>query len=111
HRLRAQGPIHWCDAQHAWLVVRHDAVVEGFKAAWLSSDRMPSFERAATQRDARFARVVELLRGWMVFRDPPAHTRLRDPVRQVFTPRRLASMEPRVAATADELLDRVADER
>jgi cytochrome P450 len=105
HRLRAQGPIHWCDAQHAWLVVRHDAVVEGFKAAWLSSDRMPFFERAAAHRDARFERVVDLLRGWMVFRDPPAHTRLRDPVRQVFTPRRLASMEPLIEATAEGLLD------
>ena len=105
HRLRAEGPIHWCDAQHAWLVVSHDAVLEGFKTSWLSSDRMPFFERAAAHRDTRFARVVELLRGWMVFRDPPAHTRLRDPVRQVFTPRRLASMEPLIEATADDLLD------
>jgi hypothetical protein len=23
--------------------------------------------------------VIDLLRGWMVFRDPPAHSLLRDP--------------------------------
>src|SRR5581483_940958 len=107
HRLRAEAPIHWCDAQRAWLVVSHAAVGEGFKDTWLSSERIPTFERAGARQPPGFARVVDLLRGWMVFRDPPAHDRLRDPVRRVFTPMRLAALVPRIEATVDELLDAV----
>jgi cytochrome P450 len=109
-RMRAEGPLHWSDVHRAWLVVSYEAVRDGFTAPWLSSDRIPSFERAAASRPPSFARVVDLLRGWMVFRDPPAHTRLRDPVRRAFTPRRLQDLEPVIERTAAELLDRLADD-
>jgi cytochrome P450 len=102
--------VHWSDAHRAWLAVSYDAVRDGFTAPWLSSDRIPSFERAAASRPAAFARVVDLLRGWMVFRDPPAHTRLRDPVRRAFTPRRLQDLAPVIERTAQGLLDRIADD-
>jgi cytochrome P450 len=109
HQLRAHAPVHWSDSDRAWLVVSHAAVNEGFRASWLSSERIPSFERAAASRPPGFTRVVDLLRGWMVFRDPPAHDRLRDPVRRVFTPMRLERLAPAIEATVDSLLDGVAD--
>ena len=109
HRLRAEAPIHWSPAHRAWLVVTHRAVTDGFNARWLSSDRIPSFERVAAGRDPRFGRVVALLRGWMVFRDPPAHTALRDPVRQVFTPRRVRAIEDSAVVMTEELLDGLAE--
>jgi cytochrome P450 len=107
--LRATGPIHWSDPHRAWLVVSHKAVNEGFRDPWLSSERIPSFERAAAAQPPGFAKVVDLLRGWMVFHDPPTHDRLRDPVRRVFTPMRLERLAPMIEATVDELLDGVAD--
>src|SRR5437660_1103841 len=109
HSLRAEAPVHWSDTHRGWLAVSHAAVGDGFRAPWLSSDRVPVFERAATKRPPEFARVVELLRGWMVFRDPPAHERLRDPVRRVFTPLRLERLTPMIERTADDLLDDLAD--
>jgi len=110
HELRAQGPLHWSDEHRAWLAVSHEAVNDGFRAPWLSSARIPSFERAAVSRPPEFSKVVDLLRGWMVFHDPPTHERLRDPVRRVFTPMRLERLASMVEATVAELLDRVADE-
>ncbi len=109
HELRAQAPLHWSDSHRAWLAVSHQAVNDGFRDPWLSSDRMPSFERAAESRPPEFAKVVELLRGWMVFRDPPVHERLRDPVRRAFTPMQLARLEPMIEDTVDDLLVRVED--
>lgn len=109
HRLRAEAPVHWSDVHRGWVAVSHAAVGDGFRAPWLSSDRIPVFERAAARRPPEFAAVVDLLRGWMVFRDPPAHERLRDPVRRVFTPMRLERLTPAIERTADELLDAVAD--
>jgi cytochrome P450 len=109
HELRAQAPLHWSDTHRAWLAVSHEAVNDGFRDPWLSSDRMPSFERAAAGRPPGFAKVVDLLRGWMVFRDSPAHERLRDPVRRAFTPMQLARLAPMIEDTVDDLLDRVED--
>jgi cytochrome P450 len=43
----------------------------------------------------------------MVSLDPPAHGRLRKPAARAFTPRRVSEMEPRIRATAAELLDAV----
>ena len=105
HALRAAGPVHWSDRHRGWLAVSHAAVNEGFRAPWLSSERIPVFERVAAKRPPEFARVVDLLRGWMVFRDPPVHERLRDPVRRVFTPMRLERLTPMIEQTTDELLD------
>ena len=105
HALRAEGPVHWSDRHRGWLAVSHAAVNEGFRAPWLSSERIPAFERVAAKRSTEFARVVDLLRGWMVFRDPPVHERLRDPVRRVFTPMRLERLAPMIEQTTDELLD------
>jgi cytochrome P450 len=44
---------------------------------------------------------------WMIFHDPPRHTKLRALISRAFTPRSIASLEPRIAAIARELLDRV----
>jgi cytochrome P450 len=43
----------------------------------------------------------------MVSLDPPEHGRLRKPAARAFTPRRVNEMEPRIRATAAELLDDV----
>jgi len=107
--MRMHAPVHWSDSHRAWLALSHQAVNQGFRDPWLSSERLPSFERAAAARPPEFAKVVDLLRGWMVFRDPPAHDRLRDPVRRVFTPMRLDRLAPVIEATVDALLDDVAD--
>lgn len=104
-RLRDAGPVVWSDRHRAWLAVSHEAVLDGLRSPWLSSDRIDTFERLAASRPAAFRIVVDLLRGWMVFRDPPAHTRLRDPVRRAFTPRRIDGLRDEVEQIAEALLD------
>src|SRR4051812_15479760 len=63
----------------------------------------------AESRPDAFRTVVDLLRGWMVFRDDPDHNRLRDPVRRAFTPRRVDGLAPSIARVAHELCDDLAD--
>ncbi len=108
-RFRDDGPVQWSDAQRGWAVISHAAVTAAFRdAATLSADRIGPLERVAAQRPDEFGAVVDLLRGWMIFRDPPAHTRLREPVRAAFTPRRVADLESVVASIVDEVLDTLA---
>jgi cytochrome P450 len=47
----------------------------------------------------------------MVFRDPPAHTRLRSLVSRAFTSRVVEGMRPHIQGIVDRLLDRVHDAR
>jgi cytochrome P450 len=42
---------------------------------------------------------------WLIFADPPRHTKLRALVSQAFTPRTIANLEGRIRALSRELLD------
>ena len=104
-----RAPVVWSEGHRAWVALSHQAVSEGFRLDWLSSDRSGVFERVARSRPPAFRQVVDLLAGWMVFRDPPAHTRLREPVRSAFTPRRMHTLENAISPLVDELLDNLAE--
>lgn len=108
-RFHDRGAIQWSDAQSGWAVIGHAAAAAAFRdAAALSADRIGPLERVAALRPEAFGAVVDLLRGWMIFRDPPAHTRLREPVRAAFTPRRVSDLEAVVTSMVDEVLDTLA---
>lgn len=47
--------------------------------------------------------------NWMVFRDPPDHTRLRGLVHKAFTPKMIEQLRGRITAIANDLLDEVKD--
>ena len=55
--------------------------------------------------DARMFDVTPM----MIFMDPPRHDRLRKLVSSVFTPRRIANLEPFIRATAVRLLDALVE--
>lgn len=52
-----------------------------------------------------------MINNWMLFRDPPAHTRLRGLVNKAFTPQAVAQLRGSIEATANELLDGIAGTR
>ena len=62
---------------------------------------------AMTQDGPGVATMRELSR-WMLFRDPPDHTRLRRLVSKAFTPRALEAVRPRVVEIVNHLLDNFA---
>ena len=114
-RIREQGgDVQWSDAQRGWIVLSHAGCEAAFRESeTLSADRTGPFARAAAHHSAAFSVVVDFLAGWMNFRDPPAHTRLREPVRASFTPRAVSSLEGdirtivegAVAAFPDDVVD------
>ena len=106
--VRKDGTVQWSEVHRAWVVLDHPGVAAAFRdGERLSADRIGPLERAAVDRPAAFGQVVELLRGWMVFRDPPQHTRLRTPVRNAFTPRRVDDLGELVSGVVDEVVGRI----
>ena len=99
------GDVQWSDAQRAWALLSHAEVEAGFRDVEnLSADRTGVFARAAARHSPAFARVTELLSGWMNFRDDPAHQRLREPVRAAFTPRAVAGLEGAVREVVEQTI-------
>jgi cytochrome P450 len=106
-RLREEDPVHWNEGQRAWVITRYEDVAAAFTDPRLSSDRVQAVydsKLSAAERESR-APTFALLADWMVFKDPPAHTRLRDLVKRTFTPRAIARLRPRIEAIVEELLD------
>jgi cytochrome P450 len=109
-RLREEhGPVVWSEPHRGWLVLDHASVSAAFRDDRLSADRITPLERFVERHPGPARLVVDLLAGWMIFRDPPAHTRLREPVRGAFTARRLAAAEAAIRDAVEDLLDDVAD--
>ncbi|MEM7325042.1 MAG: cytochrome P450 [Actinomycetota bacterium] len=109
-RALAAGPVRWSDRHRGWLLLSHRAVSDGFRDGRLSADRVEPMERLAAERPDEFAAAVELLSGWMIFRDPPAHTHLRDPVRRALTPRVVDRLRPAIERTVEDLVAAFPDD-
>src|SRR5262249_52303964 len=49
--------------------------------------------------------ALAMMRNWMLYRDPPVHTRLRMLVHKAFTPRTVERLKPALEGIVTELLD------
>src|SRR5262249_38481775 len=76
----------------------------------MSSDRLrPFFAARPSAEAARMAELMRILTLWMVFRDPPEHTRLRRLASRVFNARTIAALRPDVEAITAWLLERIGE--
>ncbi|MBC9734310.1 cytochrome P450 [Nocardioides marmotae] len=107
-RLRETDPVHWNARYRSWVLTRHEDVGAAMSDPRFSSDRISPViarERRKERPDLDMVETLELLNGWLVFRDPPEHTRFRRLVHKAFSPRIIAAMRAEVERIADELLD------
>lgn len=111
-RLRDEDPAHWSPRLKAWVLTRYEDVKRACLDSAMSSDRLRPF--FATLPGAEATRVAELARYltlWMVFRDPPEHTRLRRLAAKVFHVRSIHALRPSVESLTAWLLDRLEGRR
>ena len=108
-RLRDEDPAHWSEQLKGWVLTRYDDVRRVLLDPHMSSDRLRPFFATLPAADAsRIAELIRYLTLWMVFRDPPEHTRLRRLAGKVFNARSIQAMRPRVEALTAWLLDELA---
>ena len=105
-RLREQDPVHWAEANKAWLLTRYDDVVAAYADPRLSSDRVrPLLGVLPPQRRAEYGPMLETIGHWMVVTDPPVHTRLRKLANHAFRQQRVNAMGEWIGELVDDLLD------
>jgi len=111
-RLRAEDPVHWSPRLKAWVLTRYDDVRAVLLDREISSDRLrPFFASLPGPEAARIGEIIRYLGHWMVFRDPPEHTRLRRLTSKVFHLQSMNGMRPQAEALAAWLLERIGGRR
>ncbi len=109
-RMRAECPVQHDGEMNVWVVSRHDDVVRVVHDPETYSSE--SAVRLSTGPESDEVKQV-LAEGWsltpnLTESDGEEHARLRVAVNRVFTPRRVAELEPFVRAAADDLIGRFA---
>jgi cytochrome P450 len=107
-RLREEAPVAWSDRWQAWVVSRYDDVAVSLKDREnLSNENRQGLlfsEMTDKEReDLAYLRHYFAQKD-VIGSDPPDHTRLRGLVQKAFTPKTMASLEPRIRALAADLL-------
>jgi len=109
-RMRDEDPVHWCAPLKAWVVTRYDDVRAICLDPAMSSDRLrPFFAKLPSAEAGRIAELIRYLTLWMVFRDPPDHTRLRRLASKVFHVRSMHALRPNIEALTGWLLERAGE--
>jgi len=109
-RMQDEDPAHWSPQLKAWVLTRYDDVKGACLDAGMSSDRLrPFFATLPSAEAARMEQLARTLTRWMVFRDPPDHTRLRRLAAKVFHGRAIHALRPNVEALTAWLLDGIGE--
>ncbi len=109
-RMQDEDPAHWSTQLKAWVLTRYDDVKGACLDNGMSSDRLrPFFATLPSAEAARMEQLARTLTRWMVFRDPPDHTRLRRLAAKVFHARSIHALRPNVEALTVWLLDSIGE--
>ena len=103
--MRENDPLYWHEQMGMWFATRFQDVHAISRDRRFSSARVDAFMPPGN--DEKTQAVRRFFTDWMLFSDPPEHTRLRKLVSRAFVPRSIAMLESFVHQVVDEALDRV----
>lgn len=114
HVIRKLDPIHWSESWHSWFVTRFEDVASLMKDTRLSVGQVGNFsqrlnvsgaspEQAEQSRES-LRQIEEWLARFLLFTDPPAHTRLRALISKAFTPRSVELVAGAVRQRVEDLM-------
>ena len=103
--LRAEAPVHWSPALKGWVVLRYEQVKHVLHSPQHSADSFsPYYNALPSVHQQNCETLMRYLGNWLVFIDPPKHTRMRRLTAKVFTTRSLLQIQPNVEAIAAHLI-------
>jgi cytochrome P450 len=109
-RMREEDPVHWSPRLKSWVLTRYDDVKAVCLDKEISSDRLrPYFATLPGAESARIGEIIRYLTHWMVFRDPPEHTRLRRLTSKVFNLQSMNAMRPAAEELVQWLFGRIRE--
>jgi hypothetical protein len=111
--LRPLGGVRWCPALSGWLALDWASVNEVvMNAEVFSANRLSQIGAHLPEADrATAADVLEWLTRWIVFQDPPEHSRVRRHLAGVINPKMVHRLRDATTEITTALLDELGDGR
>lgn len=113
-RLHEQGPLHYLNVDGKWAVW---SIFSHAECSSIAKDQRLSAKRAKQMllslplsRQAEFSELSRMLSLWMIFMDPPEHSRLRKLLNKGFSAAAVESLRPQTEAIVDRMLKPLARE-
>jgi hypothetical protein len=110
-RMHEEGPLHFLDVGGKWAVW---SIFSHAECSSIAKDPRLSAKRAQQQilllpidRQAEFSELARMLGLWLIFMDPPEHTRLRKLLNKGFSPAAIEGLRPQVEGIVNHMLDRL----
>ncbi|HVU14251.1 MAG TPA: cytochrome P450 [Phototrophicaceae bacterium] len=106
--LRAHAPI--LPTKDGLFLSRYDDCVAALKDPRLGREILKLMTREQLgwpEPPAELQPLIQMRNGFMLFKDPPTHTRLRTLVHKAFTPHMIERLRWRIQVIAHELIDRM----
>ncbi|MGA9393045.1 MAG: cytochrome P450 [Candidatus Sulfotelmatobacter sp.] len=107
-RLHEEGPLHYVDVGSKWAVW---AVFSHAECSSIAKDPRLSAKRAKQMllplplsRQSEFSELARMLSLWLIFMDPPEHTRLRKLLNKGFSAAAVEGLRPQAQAIVDQML-------
>ena len=107
-RMHEEGPLHYVDVGSKWAVW---AIFSHAECSAIAKDPRLSAKRAQQMllplpfsSHAEFSELARMLGLWLIFMDPPEHTRLRKLMNKGFSPAAIEGLRPQVEAIVDQML-------
>jgi len=107
-RLLEEGPLHYVDVGSNWPVW---SVLSHAECSSIAKDPRCSAKRAQQlllalprSRQAEFSELAHMFSLWLIFMDPPEHTRLRKLLNKGFSPAAIDALRPQVEHLVDRML-------
>ena len=107
-RMHEEGPLHYVDVGSKWAVW---AIFSHADCSAIAKDPRLSAKRAQQMllplpfsSHAEFSELARMLGLWLIFMDPPEHTRLRKLMNKGFSPAAIEGLRPQVEAIVDQML-------
>ena len=107
-RLHEEGPLHFLEVGSkfaVWSIISHSECSSIAKDPRLSAKRAQQLLLPLPiSRQAEFGELARMFSLWMIFMDPPEHTRLRKLLNKGFSPAAIEGLRPQVEAIVDRML-------
>jgi len=107
-RLHKEGPLHFVDVGSKWAVW---SIFSHAECSAIAKDPRLSAKRAQQMllalplsRQSEFSELARMLSLWLIFMDPPEHTRLRKLLNKGFSQAAVEGLRPQVEAIVDQML-------
>ncbi len=112
-RLHEEGPLHYLDVGNKWAVW---SIFSHAECSSIAKDTRLSAKRAQQMllplplsRQAEFSELARMFGLWLIFMDPPEHTRLRKLLNKGFSAAAVEGLRPQAEAIVDQMLKPIQD--